>query len=380
MASQKKRSKPSSTRLDKRLSLLWRRAFRVVNGLLLVPVLLSLLAPWISPTDAPWLGYLGLTVPLLLLVPLLWLVFWLIYDIRTAIPNLVVLLFHLPNLTSQLQLSGHNQADHTIRVVSYNVNAFYNRTDRFLETLQTLRALKPDILLLQEYYKNDNQRLGPITDTLRRALGLKHVAFMPLAPPNFGLAVFSRYPIERQRRIWPAATDTLVTNGVQAVDLRLFGRTLRVYNLHLQSYFVLRQVSGDSVQPFSKPEQARQFRALAATLPLAWGLQQAQLMALDADRSTCPHPVLLGGDLNNPPFGYAYFQATRGLQDAFRARGNGLGFTYRHPYIKYRIDYLAVDPLLEVLSYRSPAVGPSDHRPVVVELVWKDQTSENKVY
>lgn len=380
MASPRKRNRSSSTRLAERLGLLWRRTLGVVNGVFLLAALLALLAPWISPADVPLLGFLGLAVPILLAGILFWIGFWIVFYVRYALPNLVVLLLHLPNLTSWVQLSSPDAADISLRVVSHNVNAFYNRTDRFLQTLEALRELKPDILLLQEYYANDNRTFGPITDTLQEVLGLRHVAFMPLYAPHFGLAIFSRYPIERSGRVWPERVDTLVTNGIQFADLRLYGERLRIYNIHLQSYFTTAAANDRNHVPFQQPQRAHHFRALLGALPAAWQVQQSQLGALKTHRAACAHLQLLGGDLNNPPFGYAYFQTTRGLTDTFRAKGRAWGATYRHPYLRYRIDLLAVDPAFDVLDHRRCDSSPSDHAPLVAEVFFRDQPLEEAVY
>ncbi|MDX2062464.1 MAG: endonuclease/exonuclease/phosphatase family protein [Bacteroidia bacterium] len=364
MASQKRKSKPSSTPLGRRLGQLTERAFWVVNLVCLAPVVLSLLAPWVSPAQAPWLGYLALGVPLLLLVPVVWLVFWCVYGIRRAVPNLVVLLVHLGSLSALVQLPGGGaESDTGFRVVSYNVNAFYYDTEAIARTFATLKRLAPDVLLLQEYYGNDNRRRRPLTDSLARHLGLPHRAVLPLAGRYFGLAVFSRYPIVAHGRVWPVAEGGSTTNGIQWADIALYGRRLRLYNLHLASYFTGERLAGSDP---SVPETWG--HVLGVALPKAWQEQEAQLAALGRHRSTCPYPVVVAGDLNNPPFGYAYRSAHQGLHDAFRHQGQWAMPTYTTTPIPYRIDYIFADPSLTVLSYASPPETASDHRPVVAEL------------
>ena len=56
--------------------------------------------------------------------------------------------------------------------------------------------------------------------------------------------------------------------------------------------------------------------------------------------------------------------------DAVRTAGDGWGRTYhaQRPFV--RIDFVFVDPALEVTSAQTTPVGFSDHRPVRVGLRW----------
>lgn len=77
-----------------------------------------------------------------------------------------------------------------------------------------------------------------------------------------------------------------------------------------------------------------------------------------------PLPLVLGADVNEPPGGAAWTLLAAGLVDA----GSAPTFPARQP--SRRLDALFVDPALRVVAHEVPATSASDHRPVVVDLVW----------
>ena len=97
--------------------------------------------------------------------------------------------------------------------------------------------------------------------------------------------------------------------------------------------------------------------------------EQAEEVVGQIEKS--PYPVLLCGDFNEIPQSYAYYIISRGLQDAFKASGRGLGVTYNGRIPALRIDYVMAGPEFEVLGHRIGRARFSDHYPVygVVRLV-----------
>ncbi len=91
--------------------------------------------------------------------------------------------------------------------------------------------------------------------------------------------------------------------------------------------------------------------------------QQAGEIAAGIERS--PHPVILGGDLNDVPFSYTYHQLSKNLQDAFTEKGSGLGITFNGSIPALRIDYLLSSPSFKVLDHKILAEDRSDHFPII---------------
>jgi endonuclease/exonuclease/phosphatase family metal-dependent hydrolase len=102
----------------------------------------------------------------------------------------------------------------------------------------------------------------------------------------------------------------------------------------------------------------------------AWGsvnreTRRAQLHCLLAHVRTSGHPFILVGDLNAPPDApeMAEFLANDGMRFA------GDPKTPTHRVLEQRLDYILGDPGWVVRSARVLDDGPSDHRPVLAELV-----------
>jgi endonuclease/exonuclease/phosphatase family metal-dependent hydrolase len=102
----------------------------------------------------------------------------------------------------------------------------------------------------------------------------------------------------------------------------------------------------------------------------AWGsvnreARRTQLHCLLAHIRTSSHPFILAGDLNAPPEApeMAEFLANDGMRLA------GDPKTPTHRVLEQRLDYILTDPGWIVRSARVLDDGPSDHRPVLAELI-----------
>ncbi len=241
----------------------------------------------------------------------------------------------------------HPQHRGNLRVVSMNCNYFEGdfagpvvKNQDAVKPL--LLELKPDVICLQEYSTDsaeNNQRFDAI---LQQQLGLRY-----RFDKNHGTAVFSRYPIlGYAMEKFPDSQNLYCW-----ADLQCPKATLRVFNLHLESYGLKlrgsklkRLISGASVRP-----------------------QQAERVAEAVAQS--PFPVLLCGDLNDTPTSYAYGRLTALLRDGFCQAGSGLGFTYQGPIPGLRIDYIMAQPPLTFRGYRNAAAPKfMDHRLVIADL------------
>ncbi len=73
-------------------------------------------------------------------------------------------------------------------------------------------------------------------------------------------------------------------------------------------------------------------------------------------------PVILGGDLNSPPFTSARQILRTQLVDCFEQRGLGFGLTFPNQFPLWRLDYLMVSPQIKVLNCEVDQKTGSDHR------------------
>jgi len=180
----------------------------------------------------------------------------------------------------------------SIRVVDWNID----RGEKLPAIVEFLSSQNPDLLVLQEVDMNTRRaRRLNVADEVARALGMNYVfgrEFQELAegshgsPAYTGQATLSRWPLysprlirfERQSGFWhprwwvpnaPIFQERLGGRIALVTEVRIVGRLLEVYNLHLES-------RGDD-----------QLRA-----------SQLQQVVADAMRIPSGTPVIVAGDMN----------------------------------------------------------------------------------
>ena len=233
-----------------------------------------------------------------------------------------------------------------------------------------------DVLCLQEYYNEpggskDDGALFRSERALGRASG-RH-SFVSTTLTNrigaeFGMAIFSRFVIVR-RGVIPFGR--LSQNHAMWADLARpaartgHGRpdTIRVFNVHLQSMSMADADIATATESRAgmrqkAPNLLRRFRNGA----VARGTQVDTVLARIA-RS--PYPVLLAGDLNDPPYSYTYDQLADHLQNAWATVGLGPGFTYNGRLPGLRIDQQFAGPQWQVRGCQvHREIKWSDHFPI----------------
>ncbi|MFD1467298.1 endonuclease/exonuclease/phosphatase family protein [Hymenobacter caeli] len=273
-----------------------------------------------------------------------------------------------------------------VRLLSANVRIFnvyaQLRDPDFASSkafIRWLAASPADVLCLQEFYNEPggSHENGPVFRSAERlGAGSGRHGFVSTSLTNsvgaeFGLAIFSRFPIVR-RGVIPFGK--LTQNHAMWADLarpaapgRARPDTIRVFNLHLQSMSL---AEGDIVAASTTeaglrdkaPGLLRRFRNGAVAR--AW---QTDTVLARVRRS--PYPVLLAGDFNDLPYSYPYDQLAGTLQNAWATVGLGLGATYHGRLPGLRIDQQFASAQWRVLGCRV-------HR----EILWSDHFPVEAVY
>ena len=280
-------------------------------------------------------------------------------------------------------LVPHSKADVTLlsaNVRIFNVYAQLRDADNHSSKafIDWLAESPADILCLQEFYHEPQgsrengdvfraaQRIGPAAG--RQAFVSKSLTNRIGA--EFGLAIFSRYPIVRKGVI---RFGKLTQNHAMWADVARPARpgarpdTIRVFNLHLQSMSLAEAdiVAAATTEAGLRQKAAgllRRFRNGAVA-------RAHQTDTLVARLARSPYPVLLAGDLNDLPYSYAYDQLADRLQNAWASTGTGLGATYHGRLPGLRIDQQFASPDWQILGCRV-------HR----EILWSDHFPVEAVY
>ena len=321
----------------------------LVAGLLLLTGVFSFL-PF---QPIPVLAVLSLFVPFLFLFNVLFFLYWLLKRKRLFIWSLAAIFFGYLAFGSFFRLgddNGDNQ-EASLKVMTYNVWGFNkngwirepNIGDRIIEFIG---KEAPDVVCLQEYSRERYKQLSQYP----------YRSETPYPARRTTQAIFSKYPI-----VGSGSLDLPRTiNNVIYADVVLKEDTIRVYNVHLQSYNIV-----PSAAAISNGENSeRTYKRLVNTFTRQ--LEQAKIFREHIENS--PYPSIICGDFNNTQFSNIYKIVKGDLQDSFLEKGKGFGRTYDLLHFPIRIDYILVDQAFEVLSHQNFDEKLSDHYPVVATL------------
>ncbi|WP_081210192.1 endonuclease/exonuclease/phosphatase family protein [Salegentibacter sediminis] len=339
----------------KKLSFLDKIVF-ILNSLAATALLLSYLLPFIPPKSFPLLSVLSLGVPVLIILNIVFLIFWILKFKRQFLLSLIVLLLGFNYVTGLYQFSAEEgeRNDDQLSVMSYNVRMFnaYNWVDEddIPEKITGfVNKQAPDILAMQEYYVG--------ASGLRRDYPYYYIK-LKNKNDEFGSAIFSKYPIiNRYSLDFPQQGN----NNATYVDIVIEKDTLRVFNVHFQSL---------NIKPQIDELQKEDSRKLLGRIGAGFAMQQEQAEMLIEEVNNSPYKTLIIGDFNNTIFSYIYekINPEKRFQDAFLEAGSGFGETFKLSYFPLRIDFLLIEDAIEIQSYERFKVEYSDHYPIMTRL------------
>lgn len=314
----------------------------ILAGFTVLLALLTAAMPWCSPLVAGYLAPLGLLVIPLAIFSTLATIIAVLYRSKG-----ISLLFGTACFIS-LFLCGKSWAvsfetdkpnTHSLRLVSWNAEGFQLNKDTLQASATFIRNLHPDVICLQER-PHDNLLHR---DSISAVFGYPYQVFNSREDEVLNLAVYSRFPLSNMKEYYFPNSY----NKVLQIDLQYEERTIRLFNIHLQTTGMTSAFQGNNLLHTYQLNARERNR-------------QAQLVA-EAVASS-PYPVIVCGDLNDTPISYAYRKLTDQLKDCFLEAGNGWGGTYQPAYNLFRIDYTLCSPKLKTSAYRLYSNHWSDHR------------------
>lgn len=348
----------------------------IVSVVVAVLLLVALIVPAIRPEYTWALPMLGLIAPVLYLtvvgLALYWVMRWRL--LRAVAMSLLVVvglfsisLYWRPEARREaLQRKYDTKFSYprsAISLLSYNVRYLYSDSgnssaDSLAAWLDTLRA---DVICLQEVngaLATRSARLSAVLESYNEA--------------KFGLeeGVARELRILTRHKIINSGVVLKPSSSVWA-DMVVREDTIRVINNHLQSTGITVFDSDYLTGHAYLMDTAREvkLRSIASRFSDNCVLRAAQVDTIRAHIDTLgPSLKVVCGDFNDTPLSYTYRRMARGLRDAFSEHGEGYSYTFRGFFNALRIDYVLSSKEIEVLSYETPEVNLSDHRPVLVRL------------
>lgn len=257
--------------------------------------------------------------------------------------------------------------ENSINVLSYNVRSFdiykWTKDPKTPEKIiHFTKDLKAGIICFQEFRTNKSGLLSIYN--LKKEFGTKNSI---RSKRGTDVAIFSKYPITHQGEIRFEKGN--LSSAIFA-DIQIGEKTLRVYNLHLESNrFIGKNYEFINKKEYKADEQElNEIKDISSRLRYAFNrrAKQAQIIRAHIDKS--PHPTIVCGDFNDTPQSFTYRTLSDDFSDCFKDKGFGISTTYAGDFPSFRIDYILHDEHTTCNKYQRIKKYYSDHFPIIAKL------------
>lgn len=328
----------------------------LMNLLVASLMIVAFVLPYVPPSRFPVISILSLGVPVLIIINIIFAIYWgLLFNRRFFLSFTVLTIsFFYFNVFYEMSSEGDaSKYKNTLSILSYNVrlfNAFEKKSHGDVPSIfnEIVAKSNPEVIFIQEYYGGHKLDFS--------AYPYQYLRFKT-KNTNLGHAIFSKYPL-----INTGAFDFKNSgNNVVYADMVKGKDTIRLYNLHLQSFGIIPEV-----QFLQEANKERLLRRVSENFKK----QQSQIHAVLNHKAKIKYPIILSGDFNNTPFSYTYRKLKNEMQDAFHERGNGLGTTFWFDGFPLRIDYIFASPEFDILTFETFKNTFSDHQAIHSTIGW----------
>jgi len=349
------------------------------NILAVVILVFTLLGTIISPEIFVIPAYFTLAFPIIIIVNIGFVFFWILARNWFFLLSLSILLFSSTQINDLFPIHvGETQKPQTnnpIRILTYNMKMsgdLKKHTKRKPnKVIQYILDSNADIVCLQEFTVSTNKEYITNEDIFNifTKYPYKHIQFREVNIANSsGVATFSKYPIINKQKIRYESKYNLSIFS----DIQINGKTIRLINNHLESN---RLTENDKNMPIKLKDDFNAESISGVTLRfsrklgVAYKLRAKQADAVARAIAESPYKVIACGDFNDVPSSYSYTKIKGNLVDAFTQTGNGFGWTFNERYYHFRIDFILYDAsAFSPITMKIDKVNYSDHYPVIAEL------------
>lgn len=308
------------------------------------------------------LSLFGLIFPYIYLCALFILPFTYARHKLTFIVGVFLLCFGMKSFLSYLKpgvKSQHKTDD--LHVLSFNAMMGFKMVDEHhqfkasnQEALDDLLRQSPDpaVVCIQE-----------ASDMVRNALKTTFKDYHVHHINKRGAIILSKYQLLDQGEIYFGSK----LNSCLWADILVTPEdTIRVYSAHLES----NRLSRSSYDFLTKEEYEPQdaiagVKDLFVKYPQYAQKRGEQALKVKEHMDKSPYPLILCGDLNDPPMSFTYRTMKQGLNDTFLDNGAGFGTTWNGAIPMLRIDYIFASKELKNTGFQKRKNQLSDHYPVV---------------
>ncbi|MHA7129363.1 endonuclease/exonuclease/phosphatase family protein [Algoriphagus namhaensis] len=343
---------------------------RFINLAIGIISLILFSSVYISPEYFSYVGLLPFFIPLAWLLNLFLLGIGILSWRKSAWIPAIVLLIGYKFALITFQLNPKKEDPNTkLQVLTYNAHLFdykrkLNGGDFDPNVFKWLQEHPADVKVFQEFYNDKTSSSRNAVKFLGEDVKYEssyQVIDGDANKRSYGLAIFSRYPIINEGKVF----DNSKTNGAIFADIVIDQDTVRIYNSHLESM----KINSEGLENIEGVKD--NYRQTLGKLHRGSLARSRQLKVLLEHMRFSPHPIILMGDLNEVPYSYTYFKLSEDLTNAFETAGRGFGFTYNRILFFLRIDHIFSSPSIEAVDFKTHReVDYSDHYPVSASFTW----------
>lgn len=352
-----------------------------INQIFVVLLLLSYLAPWVPPKVFWPLSIFGLTYPILLLINILFITYWMLLLNKNLLFSAIAILIGWNTLNAHFQLKNIEvqPIEQEFKIVSFNVKYLSNNNEKYADKqirssiLKYLEEQNAQFICLQEFQTYPTKGVNTVTE-FQDSLKMPYFAETPyMINSKFkfvGLMVtYSQYPIIKQDTLrYKEKNYALISDIVYNSD------TMRLFNIHLESnHFTKSEFEiFNAAETGLNEETSNQVLGLLGKLDRYSKIRNIQVNRINEMTKLSPYPVIVCGDFNDVPASYSYHKLAQNKKDAFIEAGKGYGNTFNGRLPAMRIDYILSDTVFQINQFEIGKINLSDHFPVIGNISLKN--------
>ena len=329
------------------------KAIYTLNFIPAVLLLFSCVASYISVEKFSFLSVLSLGVPILVIINIFFLIYWLFRKKEQLLLSFSILLLGYFSLTSffQFRFSEEDIAEEDLSIMSYNVREFNKnkglQNPTVLKDIQNFIEIEnPDIICFQEFDYLNRKKFKQYPYSYVEHFRMKGRVIQ---------GIFSKHPIISKGTLRFKNS----ANNASYIDILYKKDTIRIYNIHLESLRVKQ-----NLKAITEEASGRLYTRLGKT----FAKQQKQAELINTHRKSVSYKSIICGDFNNTQFSNVYKVIKSELNDTFDKKGTAYGRTFNFKYFPLRIDFILTDPAFEVSAHNNFDVKLSDHFPVMASI------------
>lgn len=346
------------------------------NLLAVVGILLADCSLYLDPARFTGSAMMGLGFEWLLWANLFFALSWCVtHRKKYAFVSLLALLLSLPNV---LHTYSHHQVEtgdgckHELTILTYNTQMMQGvRKSAKNEVLRYVKESGADVVCLQEYEVRKNASYLTFQEAKNYLSALYPYTYYDFstydAKRQYGLAVYSRYPLENKQTIRYKS----LANISNRCDVIIGSDTIRLFTNHLESNRLDKNDLELSEDEMNTQGMKRSVLQLAQKMRKAYAFRAPQVKLVRQEIDASPYPVVVVGDMNDVPVSFTYHTLSKSLKDAFLYSSIGrAGHTFRTKILGVRIDYIFTSPQFQIEWCDAEKVPYSDHFPLSATIAW----------